>query len=64
MFRPSPPLHRHHPILRQIHVVSGAFDYDGVAMVDFMLGHLNDSLDEIAPELRVSPNFITFCTCF
>ena len=27
---------------------------------DFMCGHLNNSLDEIAPELRVSPNFITF----
>ena len=27
---------------------------------DFMCGHLNDSLDEIAPELCVSPNFITF----
>jgi hypothetical protein len=31
---------------------------------DFMRGHLNDSLDEIAPELRVSPNFITFARAF
>ncbi len=31
---------------------------------DFMHGHLNDSLDEIAPELRVSPNFITFARAF
>ncbi len=31
---------------------------------DFMRGHLNESLDEIAPELRVSPNFITFARAF
>jgi hypothetical protein len=31
---------------------------------DFMHGHLNDSLDEIAPELCVSPNFITFARAF
>jgi hypothetical protein len=29
-----------------------------------MRGHLNNSLDEIAPELRVSPNFITFAWAF
>ena len=27
---------------------------------DFMRGHLHDSLDEIAEELRVSPSFLTF----
>jgi hypothetical protein len=31
---------------------------------DFMHCHLNNSLDEIAPELHVSPNLITFARAF
>ena len=34
------------------------------ALTDFMRAHLQDSLDEIAPELRVSPNFISFARAF
>jgi len=33
-------------------------------LTDFIRAHLCDSLDEIAPELRVSPNFILFARVF
>ena len=34
------------------------------SLTDFMRAHLNDSLDEIAPELRVSPSFISLARAF
>ncbi|KAL7523561.1 hypothetical protein ACHAXR_000896, partial [Thalassiosira sp. AJA248-18] len=34
------------------------------SLTDFLRAHLHDSLDEIAPELRVSPGFIGFARAF
>lgn len=34
------------------------------SLTDFLRAHLSDSLDEIAPEFRVSPSFISFARAF
>ena len=34
------------------------------ALIDFMRAHLQDNLDEISSELRVSANFISFACAF
>ncbi len=48
-----------HNHLRNVHVknVLGA-------LTDFLRAHMHDSLDEIAPEFRVSPGFISFARAF
>ena len=34
------------------------------ALSEFLKAHLHDSLDEIAPEVRVSPGFVSFARAF
>ena len=34
------------------------------SLTKFLIEHLNDSLDEVAPELRVSPSFVSLARAF
>ena len=48
-----------HNHLRNVHVKNVL-----LSLTDFLRAHLHDSIDEIAPELRVQPNFATLARAF